>query len=474
MKYVLGLVGLVMVCGIGQAKEFPKPYTPPCVERENVFAFTEKPAVKSLGNDKFEITFAVKGNCDVTVGVIDEKGKVVRHLGSGVLGKNAPAPFQKNSLKQKIYWNGKNDLDFYVKKPEKLRVQVRLGLKPEFDKRLGGVSPKHIPGYTFGMAVGEDGAYIFFKGPGHHGHTGVRSFTRDGEYIAALVPPPANMAESKLGGMGYIEYEPGKRARHAPSVNETVSRDAYILPNINGVGISSCQIAKVGKRLYFTTSGSNLLSGRKAALIHYINNDGSTDLQGLRGVKFGTGTHMNPRLAASPDGKWLYTVGGAHAVFRYAINGKEKSVPFVGVANKQGGDNQHLNSPSGIDCDGNGRVYVADTLNNRVQVFSPEGKFLKSIKVDRPGIVRAHQKTGAVYIKHSIRKQGRTIDCITKFSAWPEFKEEFHMDSYPAGLMCIDSWSKKPRLWLAGSTWRLNTGGVSGSGPGVTVSELMY
>ena len=163
MKYVLGLVGLVMVCGIGQAKEFPKPYTPPCVERENVFAFTEKPAVKSLGNDKFEITFAVKGNCDVTVGVIDEKGKVVRHLGSGVLGKNAPAPFQKNSLKQKIYWNGKNDLDFYVKKPEKLRVQVRLGLKPEFDKRLGGVSPKNIPGYVWSLAVGPEAVYVFYK-----------------------------------------------------------------------------------------------------------------------------------------------------------------------------------------------------------------------------------------------------------------------------------------------------------------------
>ena len=28
-----------------------KPYSAPCVERENVFEFTEKPKVKSLGND---------------------------------------------------------------------------------------------------------------------------------------------------------------------------------------------------------------------------------------------------------------------------------------------------------------------------------------------------------------------------------------------------------------------------------------
>jgi hypothetical protein len=32
-----------------------------------VFEFTEKPGVKNLGNDKYEITFVVKGNCDVTV-----------------------------------------------------------------------------------------------------------------------------------------------------------------------------------------------------------------------------------------------------------------------------------------------------------------------------------------------------------------------------------------------------------------------
>jgi hypothetical protein len=41
------------------------------VERENVFEFTEKPVCKYLGDDKFEITFAVKGFCDVTVAIVD-------------------------------------------------------------------------------------------------------------------------------------------------------------------------------------------------------------------------------------------------------------------------------------------------------------------------------------------------------------------------------------------------------------------
>ena len=101
---------LVAVPVTAWTQDFPKPYSPPCTEREDPsadgFSFTEKPSVRFLGNDKYEIAFAVKGYCDVTVAIVDPKGTVVRHLASGVLGKNAPKPFQKGSLKQKIIWNG--------------------------------------------------------------------------------------------------------------------------------------------------------------------------------------------------------------------------------------------------------------------------------------------------------------------------------------------------------------------------------
>ena len=82
------LLGLA-VLGFGAvlaAEDFPKPYSPPCTEREDVFEFTEKPQCRDLGADKYEITFAVKGHCDVTIGILDDKGIVVRHLGAGVVG----------------------------------------------------------------------------------------------------------------------------------------------------------------------------------------------------------------------------------------------------------------------------------------------------------------------------------------------------------------------------------------------------
>ena len=93
----------------------------------------------------------------MTVGLIDDEGVVVRHLGSGVLGANAPAPFQRNSLKQTISWNGKGD--------------------------------------------------------------------HDGNYVRTLVPPPANMPEEKLQGLGFVEYEAGRKALHTPDLMSTLSDD---------------------------------------------------------------------------------------------------------------------------------------------------------------------------------------------------------------------------------------------------------
>jgi hypothetical protein len=207
-------------------------------------------------------------------------------------------------------------------------------------------------------------------------------------------------------------------------------------------------------------------------MMFYIHTDGSSTVQGLKkGVPFYDGGHLNTRLAASPDGKWIYGVGVGHCVIRCAVDGKEKGKPFIGDPKKPGSDNSLLNAPANVDCDSKGNVYVCDTSNSRIQVFSADGKYMDTLKVERPDIVRVHQKTGALYVKHKAREKGKTIDRISKFSGPPNLKKEFHMDRYPAGLMCVDSWSAKTRLWLAGATWSSNTAGAYGKGPRVTVWE---
>jgi hypothetical protein len=83
------------------------------VKREESFEFAEKPKVTREG-DTVTVSFAVKAFCDVTVAVENTEGTIIRHLASGVLGPSAPEPFQWNSKKQTIVWDGKNDQGVYI------------------------------------------------------------------------------------------------------------------------------------------------------------------------------------------------------------------------------------------------------------------------------------------------------------------------------------------------------------------------
>ena len=463
LRFRIGLpratMAALLLSGMVWSEDFLKPYSPPCTERENVFEFTEKPAAKKVSPDKYEITFAVKGYCDVTVGIMDPAkdltgwghGTVVRHLASGVLGPNAPAPLAKNSLKQTLYWNGKDDLDEYVKEPGKMRVRVMLGLKPVFDKRLGGSSPYNLPGEPWGLAVSEDGAYVVSGGGEGFSHGTVRKFDREGHYVSTIFPPPASMPLEKSAGMGFIEYEPGKRVRHGRDVQYSIASDGGLMPGVDGVPVPRyCQVAVTGNRL--------LYAGLKPGALRYIYTDGSTDVKGQEGMPFPSVSGLAypcPLLAVSPDGKWIYSVVVnheplGHVVVRASAHGDGPPTMFIGTAAKPGSEEGQFNGPAGIDCDAQGRIYVSDSRNNRIQVFSPDGKYLKEIPVSGPGLVRVHQKTGAVYVQHSGRVEGKSLVRLTKFASLDHPAEEFHVDEVGGQHMALDSWSPQPRLWLAG------------------------
>jgi hypothetical protein len=474
-RILLVCAATVGLARISAGEDFPKPYDRHCTQREDVFAFAKKPAVRPAGKDRYEITFAVKGYCDVTVGVVDEKGMVVRHLASGVLGKNAPAPFQKDSLTQKIFWNGKDDLDAYPKEPGKLRVRVILGLKPVFDKRLGGASPHALPGGVWGIALDASGAYVFAGASGSFTHKTLRKFDLDGNYVKTLFPPPADMPAEKLAGSSFVEYEPGTRAWHGGDLGDAVSGTCGALPGIDGgLGANECQVALAGTRLVVIEKG-----GRGGSTMHWLAIDGSTDTKGLKGVPIFSGdtySSLNPRLAASPDGKWIYITrvakgfsGFMPAVARGPADGSACAARFIG-GGAPGSDNKHLNAPAGIDCDAQGRIYVSDSMNRRIQIFSPEGTYLKTIPVERPGLLRVHQKTGAIYVQHRKRVRGASVPHLTKFVSFDDPTEEFHVDGLTSGSMTIDSWSARPRLWLWGEV-KTRKGALVTSHHGLRIHE---
>jgi len=83
--------------------------------------FKSKPTVARHG-DNYTITFETQAACDVTVAIEDDTGRILRHFASGVLGPKAPPPFKRNTLKQSILWDGKDDQGKYLDAVESLTV----------------------------------------------------------------------------------------------------------------------------------------------------------------------------------------------------------------------------------------------------------------------------------------------------------------------------------------------------------------
>jgi len=404
------------------------------VKRQDVYEFTEKPAVTRAG-DNITITFTSKAYCDATVAIEDADGpstgsghgKIIRHLACGVLGSNAPAPFQKNSLKQTVIWDGKNDKGEYIENKDAVVLRVSLGLRPQFERTLFWSpykrerDPKAMLGVRQLAAAAPEGVYVY-EG------MNVRLYNHDGEYLRTIYPFPARTM-GKIKGLTWTVVPPGDE-KFPQKIGRTfgtfLSSEMPALAGMWTIGDSQLNLAD--------TATAMAVHGNRVFLVgHRLNRlptegpIGDFELEGPR-TSFDSGCirHDPPVLpiiteplsaAASPDGKWLYMTnypasltkagnyGGyrcLQAVTRMAVDGTEPPQPFMGVmkadAAGAGNDNQHFDVPRCVTTDREGRLYVADYLNQRVQVFDPDGKFLKSIPCQYPTEVRVSPKTGEIYV----------------------------------------------------------------------------
>ncbi len=174
-------------------------------KRQDIFEFTQKPSVTRQG-DRIEIAFASKGFCDATVAIETSAGKIIRHLASGVLGPNAPQPFQKNTLEQKIVWDSKDDQGNYVDDKNDILVRVALGLKPEFERVLYYSPKKRIGEAAPLIQAAPDGVYVFdTRGLDH-----LRAFDHDGNYQRTVYPFPADKLE-KVEGLDWYDFPQGMK-----------------------------------------------------------------------------------------------------------------------------------------------------------------------------------------------------------------------------------------------------------------------
>jgi hypothetical protein len=453
------------------------------VKRSGPFEFAEKPAVTRDG-DAVTIRFKAKAFCDATIAIENAEGRIIRHLACGVLGKNAPAPFQKNSFEQTVVWDGKDDQGAYVDDKDALTVRVSLGLKPRFERTLHWHPKKRVAyGRSPLIAPQPEGVYVYDGG----GTEQVRLFDHDGSYVRTVYPFPRDKVR-QVRGLGWVTWPPND----------------YVAPEYIGYWRSSFLTGGEGRTdtgwgtaaTAFAVRGGRVVTLRRT-LCRFAA-DGSSGGMALYGPRVappfeGKRHAYYPKSAAiSPDGRRLYITGfyqnmehrvygryGAninwhHGVYRMELAKDDLPTRFVGDA-KMGKDATRFAMPTSVACDAAGRVYVADHLNDRVQVFSPDAKLLKSLPVKGPAIVQVHPKTGELYVfswaMPARRIKTKPVQAVLrKFASWDSFKQT---SAYPLPLhnyrpqsrggrgdevpyrAAVDFWSDPVKLWMVtGGSWR--------------------
>jgi hypothetical protein len=89
-------------------------------------------------------------------------------------------------------------------------------------------------------------------------------------------------------------------------------------------------------------------------------------------------------------------------VYRTTLPERGALAGFFGDAKASGADQTHLSNPGGLATDGAGRLFIADTGNNRVlAVREKDGGFVGSFEVPAPNWVGVSQKSGAVFVASS-------------------------------------------------------------------------
>ncbi len=428
-------------------------------------AFAAKPTATKAG-DGAKIGFSVSAPTDVEVSIVGADGKVVRHLAAGMVGKNAPEPFKKDSLAQEVAWDGKDDAG----KPAAggpFKARVRLGLSATLDRFIPS-APDPLSRPT-SIGVGANGDVYVLAGRSHTNSVNVYMFVldRDGKYLRTILPSPAGLKADQVKGLERLKLPGGKEV---PIIYHGYTGD--VAPFLAGMRAQQLAVTSQGW-IVFASGGNDMWDQGEQRHALVIKPDGSTPPEvGFVGPRLGNACGYGiglrrQQLAVSPDNKTVYFCGmgwggsgkkppkGIHCIGRTTWASKAPAPEsFIGKPDEPGDDDEHLNDPVSVACDGEGRILVSDFGNNRVAVFAADGKFLGQTKVERPRMVCVHPKTGVMYVltapEVDAKKRGGGPFSIVKFDKAVDGKEVAR-GSFSGGnpVLALDASAEIARLWLA-------------------------
>ena len=466
-------------------------YEAPRSERENIDCrLKDGPDARRLEKG-VEITFRVSKPVDVEVAILDEENRVVRHLAAGLLGEHAPAPFQKKKLTQTLIWDGKDDAgkDVLQENKSDFSARVRLGASPEFEKTLGRNDGRIDR--ARGLCVSPKGEIYVLNSVGDRGSNDIRVFDTKGRYLRTIMPYSADTPAERTESVGRINV--GGR-----SVPVVFNGHAHALSPLT-VCMPEQNIAwnPKGHLVAASTYATAFEHGLPRHLLAFHPDGGAPEnvsfvgpqLRPPTGITWGWPAAIGlvrEHLACSPDGKYIYYTHSSyrnrHAVFRLYWGediDEGMEVGFLGKDCQPGHDDERLCDPLGVAVDSAGKIYVCDHGNQRVMIYSPEGKHLGKFEVMDPEEIAVHPDTGEIYIA---ARQGwrmgppkrtgpmfmpeykrwkkrkaerykkmpkRRPRMLYKFSAFKEGETpvELIRKKVSVDLIAVDPSYRKPRLW---------------------------
>ncbi len=365
-------------------------------------AFVERPVATAVTGG-VRIRFRVNEPTDVAVFIETADGRIVRHLTAGVLGENAPALLQSNSLAQSILWDGKAD---YGKPAGEGPFQVRVALG--LGARFGGVvaEDKQNFGYSIkGLAVSKEGELYVLCAIGANipnwNSERLIALDRTGNYLRTIMPFPADIDPQQLGTLLTIQLD----GQLSPLVHRIASRNFY-------PGFPASRKTGLG----LTTDGVivSITGGHWGAygiFVNAVKSDSSIpwgDYQGPELTKMRNPTLTRPSVCVSGDGHWAYVSGyeKSPAVYRIALPGRDKIEVFFGDSATAGKDESHLGGlPRGLALDGQGNLLIADPENHRVLVVSEQNaKVVRQFEIDSPDCVAIDPQAGHVYVTRILNR----------------------------------------------------------------------
>ncbi len=455
------------------------------VRKAGKVKFATEPRAVRAGN-ALKISFTSSAATDVEVAILDAGGQVVRHLAAGLLGRSAPAPFTKDALAQEVVWDMRDD----VGKPAvggPFKVRVRLGVKPRLDNILGR-NDNLLSGGICALTVSPKGEIFVLLADAFRGRSEMRVLDSSGKYLRTIMPYAANTPPERTKPLGHLIID----GRRQPMVFNGQGHTVY--PLVAGLRGQTMAWHPQGYLVAASSVGSMCNHGPPRFLIAFHPEGGAPEkisyigpqIRKARGFMGGAGEGSSrgmDRIALSPDGQWIYLVQDIkrswafkkerqHGVFRIKWTDKTAGELWLGKKTPGAGDDE-FNDPAGLAVDAKGRLFVCDRNNDRVKVYSPEGKLLGRFSAPKPEQIALHPKSGEIYLLcrppargYDIFKSKEPISSrLLKLAAWKEgqpkelAKLEFKNKKRLIERMALDASGPKPKLWATFYLgWRKSSG----------------